>query len=263
VANKTELLKSITDDDTRILYARALDKAVAALKSYEPQFSDFMDPYKMGALCDIVNREYGYELNTMVWGGYADAERRTIGFFPEYAEPGTDVFPISCVRIDYNAKFSRELTHRDYLGSVLGLGINREKTGDILIDESGAYMLMATEVAHFVASGLERVGHTKVKVSVVDNFQAPVKDGTEKRLTVASLRLDAVLCGALNISRGKAAELIKGEKAFVNWAVAKSGAVTVVEGDVLTLRGTGRVILKEITGVTKKDRISVTVEIFK
>jgi RNA-binding protein YlmH len=186
-----------------------------------------------------------------------------IGFFPEYDEPCADAFPISCVRIDYNTKFSRELTHRDYLGSVLGLGINREKTGDILIDEKGAYMLMDSDVATFVVASLERVGHTAVKTSIVRDFHAPDKDGVEKRLTVASLRLDAVLCGALNISRGKAAELIKGEKAFVNWLPAKSGSMTVAEGDVLTLRGTGRVILKEISGITKKDRVSVTVEIFK
>jgi RNA-binding protein YlmH len=124
-------------------------------------------------------------------------------------------------------------------------------------------MLMDSDVAAFVTASLERVGHTAVKISLVDDFQAPIKNGVEKRLTVASLRLDAVLCGALNISRGKAAELIKGEKAFVNWLPAKSGSMTVAEGDVLTLRGTGRVILKEISGITKKDRVSLTVEIFK
>jgi RNA-binding protein YlmH len=261
--NKTELLKSIKNEDERILYARALDKAAATLKLYEPQFTDFTDPFKMGTLCDIVHKEYGFSLNTMVWGGFAEAERRTLGFFPDYTEPTPEDFPISCVEISYNSKFSRELTHRDFLGSVLGLGINREKTGDILIEPDRAYMFADKEVASFICANLERVGHTKVKVSLLDSYTPEVKEGTEKRITVTSLRLDALLCGAFNLSRGKVADLIKGEKAFINWIPVTNGAKLVSQGDTLTLRGCGRVVLKELQGITKKERYAVVLEIFK
>jgi RNA-binding protein YlmH len=265
VINKAELLKAVKDNDERMLYAGALDKAVAALKSYEAQFTAFTDPYKMGTLCGIVQREYSFGLNTMVWGGFDGAERCMLGFFPEYEEPTADKFPISCVKISYNTKFSRELSHRDFLGSILGLGISRDKTGDILIDnEAGcAYALMEREVAAFTVASLERVGHTKVNTAVLDSFAPAVKTGVEKRLTVTSLRLDAVLCGAFNLSRGRVADLIKGEKAFINWVCATSGAKTVAVGDALTLRGTGRVILKEVQGITKKDRVAIVIEVFK
>ncbi len=238
--NKTELLRTIKDEDERILFARAIDRAMSAKKSYEPQFSDFMDPYKMGKLWDIVNKEYCFGLNTMIWGGFNDAERCIIGFFPEYDEPEGTFFPISCVEISYNSKFSRELTHRDFLGSILGLGINREKTGDILIEDNCAYVFAEKDVASFICTNLEKVGHTKVKARLLDTYSVPAKPGVEKRITLTSLRLDALLSGAFNLSRGKVAELIKGEKAYINWASVTSPSKTVNQGYMVTLRGTGR-----------------------
>ncbi len=261
--NKAELLKGIKNEDERMLCARALDKAMMTIKCCEPQFSDFMDPYKMGVLCRLINKELCFGLNTMIWGGFAYAERRMLGFYPDYEEPEEKDFPIACVEISYNGKFSRELSHRDFLGSVLGLGINREKTGDILLEENRAYIFAEKEVASFICANLERVGRTGVKTKLLSTYSKSAKPGEERRITVTSLRLDAVLCGAFNLSRSKVADLIKGEKAFINWGPAISGAKTVSKGDMLTLRGTGRVMLKEIQGITKKDRVAVVLEIFK
>lgn len=263
MSSKSELLKGIKDEDERIFCARGLDRAVMAAKSFEPKFSDFADPFKTALLREIVHKELGYEIKIMSWGGTEDAERRMTGFFPEYTEPETSAFPIACVEIRHNPKFGRQLTHRDYLGSVLGLGITREKTGDILIEEGCAYVLAEKEVAEFITSNLEYVGHTKVKTALTDGYQGQSPKGTEKRLTVSSLRLDAVLSSAFNLSRGKVSDLIKGGKAFVNWIPADSVSKTVAQGDMLTLRGVGRVKLAEVGGLTKRDRISLTVEIFK
>ena len=260
--NKTKLLQPVKEDE-RMLFARALDRAELAAKAYEPQFSDFMDPFKMAALMEIVSKEFGFTLNIMPWGGCDSAERKICGFFPDYMEPEPELFPIACLRIGYNSKFSRPLAHRDFLGSVLGLGINREKTGDIYIEDDCAYMYMDRDIADFTASSLERVGHTKVKCELAAEYKKAEEKGTEKRFTVASLRLDAVLSGAFNISRGKIAELIKGEKAFINWQSCTNTATTVAKGDMLTLRGTGRVLIKEICGITKKDRVALVAEIYK
>ena len=263
MSSRSELLKGIRDEEERIFCARGLDRAVMAAKSFEPRFSDFADPFKTALLQDIVHRELGYEIRTLSWGGTDDAERRMTGFFPEYTEPETSAFPISCIEIRHNPKFSRQLTHRDYLGSVLGLGITREKTGDILIEEGCAYVLAEKEVAGFIASNIEYVGHTKVRTSLTDGYKGQSPKGTERRLTVSSLRLDAVLSAAFNLSRGKVSDLIKGGKAFVNWIPAESLSKTVAQGDMLTLRGLGRVKLTDVGGLTKRDRISLTVEIFK
>lgn len=260
--NKGELLKAVKEEE-RVLFARAIDRAALAVKTFEPQFSDFMDPFKMAQLSEICRGEHNFGLNPMIWGGCEGTERCIMGFFPDFTEPDPELFPISCIKMSYNGKFSRQLTHRDYLGSVLGLGISREKTGDIFIEDDCAYMFMDKDVASFVVSSLERVGHTKVKTDFAKDYKRSAEEGTEKRFTVASLRLDAVLSGAFNISRGRIAELIKGEKAFVNWQSITSAAHTVSQGDMLTLRGTGRVMIKEICGITKKDRVALVAEIYK
>lgn len=261
--NKPQLLKGITDDEERILYARALDKAFLAERSGRAQFSDFMDPRKAGVFCTLADKERSLGAKRLLWGGFEDAERRMIGFFPDYEEPSRENFPIVCIRIAYNGKFSRELTHRDFLGSVLGLGINREKVGDILVEDESACIFVRDEVSDFICTGLERVGRTKVKTELVGTYSGQAKQGEERRITVASLRLDAVLSGAFNISRGKTSDMIRAEKAFVNWTPASGGSGSVAEGDMLTLRGIGRVRLKKIEGTTKKDRVAVVLEIFK
>ena len=261
--NRTELLKGIRDEDERIFCARGLDRADVAARTYVPKFSDFADPYKTALLLDMVHKQYGYELNVISWGGTEDAERRMTGFFPEYTEADTKEFPIACVEIRHNPKFSRELTHRDYLGSVLGLGITREKTGDILIQDGCAYIFAEKEVAEYIAANLEYVGHTKVKTALSDSYRGESPRGFEKRITVSSLRLDAVLSSAFNLSRGKVSDLIKGGKAFINWIPSDNVSKSVAPGDMLTLRGIGRVRLIETGGMTKRDRHSLTVEIFK
>ena len=261
--DRSELLKGVRDEEERIFCARGLDRAEAAVRTWQPRFSDFADPYKTVLLMDIVHRQYGYELKIMSWGGTEDAERRMLGFFPEYSEAEGSAFPIACVEIRHNPKFSRELTHRDYLGSILGLGINREKTGDILIRNECAYVFAETEVAEYIDANLEYVGHTKVKTSLSADYRGESPKGTEKRLTVSSLRLDAVLSAAFNLSRGKVSDLIKGGKAFINWMPSDNASKPVAQGDMLTLRGVGRVRLVEVGGLTKRDRISLTVEIFK
>lgn len=256
--NVSALLRTITDADEKIIYAKAFDKYSLTQKTGKDSFSVFMDPFKAHRLKAMLN---GSEVECVLYGGYEDAERLKAGFFAYGADLAA--FPIVPVCVKYNEKFSRQLTHRDFLGSVLGLGITREKIGDIIILDSGAVCYMDEDIADYVCVNLERVGHTKVRVSVLESYKPKPFEKQEKRLTVASLRLDAVLSGAFNISRGKTSELIRGEKAFINWQCCNSGAKQLEEGDSITLRGFGRIKLKEIVGQTKKDRILINIEINK
>lgn len=260
--NKQELLKNVKDSSEKILYAKALDKALYTLKCFEPSFSDFFDPYKVSNLISLMGN---MGLNTMVYGGYENSERCMIGFFPEYMEPEYEKFPIAIVEIRYNGQYSRVLSHRDFLGSILGLGLNRDKVGDILLEDERALVFLDESIADYVCVNLERVGRTKVNVKISDSsiLKDNTENVTEKKITVASLRLDGVLSGVFNLSRGKIADLIKGEKAFVNWNMTVNGAKTLSEGDVITLRGIGRVKITEICGKTKKDRFLIDVSVYK
>ena len=258
--NRKEILKGISDEADRPAAAKAMDRLELAVKTYTPQFTDFMDPYKAHSIKDMLS---GGDCEIIVYGGYADSERVKIGFFPEFTVPDEKDFEIVPVEISYKRQFSRELTHRDFLGSILGLGITREKTGDIIVEESRAIAFTDIDIADYIVINLERVGHTKVNVKITENFVPKTREAAEKRFTVPSLRLDAVLGGALNISRGRTAEYIKGEKVFINWKKEISVSHTVKEGDMITLRGMGRVKINEIIGNTKKDRILLSVLVYR
>ncbi len=259
--SRSILIKAASDDEERLLISKAADRAEKAIKTFTPEFTVFMDPYKAHAIYDLFR--YEKDISMMLYGGCNDAERLKIGFFPEYTQPDVGLFPISAVGISYNSSFSRELTHRDFLGSVLGLGITREKIGDIMPEKGGAVMFADSDIAEYIAANLERVGRTKVRAEILEGFEPKPIPEREKKLTAASLRLDAVLSAAFNISRSRTSELIKGEKAFINWKKETSVSHTVSEGDVITLRGHGRIRLDEVVKTTKKDRILLRLIIYK
>lgn len=261
--NKTELLNIFKNEDERILAAKITDMFFAAKKKNIPIFSDFFE-YKKFALMKeslLSNFEMEYDF----FGGFSDFERGVLCVFPEYCDKDFVRYPISCLSISYNKKFSSGPTHREYLGSLIGLGIERDKIGDILLSDFGAVVFLKEEISNFVIVNLERVGRTPVKVSESDinEIKIPEKNKKEIYVTVSSLRLDAILCKAFNISRSTAKDLVNAEKAFVNHLPIKDISFNrIKEGDIISLRGYGRIILTQIEGLTKKDKIKLLITKF-
>ncbi|HCT65324.1 MAG TPA: hypothetical protein DIC60_08700 [Lachnospiraceae bacterium] len=255
--DKQALLRNVNQPDERLLLAKVLDQADFSLKRHENTFTDFCDPGKMEIIIRAIGGIQG--LNFTVFGGSDDCERRRIGFCPDYREIDEAEFPIKVVKISVNTKFSKELTHRDFLGSVLGLGIDRGKVGDIFLFEDYTLIFACEEIAKYICANLLRVGKTIVKTQLqaVNEAQMPTKKMEEKSVTVSSLRLDVLVGAAFNMSRGKAVALIESEKVFINWITAKSVSKVVKEGDMLSVRGFGRAKLLEVRGKTKKDRVGV------
>lgn len=258
--NRKEILNNILNEEERLFAAKAIDKMELSKKIYSPAFTEFTDPFKAHYIKNLLLNN-GCEIE--IYGGYNESERVKIGFFDEFSKVDLNDFPISAVEISYNRQYSRELTHRDFLGSVLGLGIVREKTGDIVIEENRGIIFVDSDIADYIVFNLERVGHTKVKTRIIENYKPKMKDAVSKNITVSSLRLDSVTGGALNLSRGKTVDHIKGEKVFVNWKKETSASFSVKEGDVITLRGVGRVKINEVIGNTKKDRVLINISIYK
>lgn len=154
---------------------------------------------------------------------------------------------------------ARKLTHRDYLGSLMGLGIKREMTGDIIVKDSGADIIIMKEIADFLLMNYEKAGRANLKLEIADI--TALDTGTvnieEKRDTVASLRLDNLVSSVFALSRGKAQEAIKAGIVFVNSSQAAKPDIQLKEGDKLVMRGRGKAVLREISGKTRKDRIYV------
>jgi RNA-binding protein YlmH len=186
-----------------------------------------------------------------------------IGFSLAEEELTEEEIPIKIIKIRRKSKkFGQtDLSHRDYLGSILGLGIDRSKVGDILVTEDAAVCFVAEEIAPYITAVLEQVSKTAVIAEETEGADAvPVRQTETKRLTVASLRLDAVAGEAFNLARGKVQMLIGAEKAQVNWNIVTNTSHQLKEGDLISVRGFGRFRLLEIGGKTKKDRTTLVIE---
>ncbi len=260
--DKQKILNNVFKPEEKIIFSKALDKAYFCIKRHEPSFTDFLDPYKISEILRIIGNRSDFK--TVVFGGIDGCERQKIGFFPEFYNEEDFVFPIDAIEITYNSKYSKKLAHRDFLGAMIGLGITREKIGDIIIENESAYVFIDSDIVDFVCFNLEKAGNVKVKVKSVgiDNIVLSESKNNIRNITVSSLRLDVVLSGAFNLSRSKVSELIKAEKAFVNWALAETGSIQVRVGDTVTLRGAGRIRINEILGKTKKDRLLISILTF-
>ncbi|KMT21433.1 RNA-binding protein [Clostridium cylindrosporum] len=169
-------------------------------------------------------------------------------------------FPIKALKITGNFKFEK-VDHRDYLGSILGLGIKREKVGDINVYEDGAEILVHRDVAQYILFNLIKVKHTGVKVLEIDISSIRKKSQNLKELNVnvSSLRFDAVLSGIFNISRTKSSSLIKSGDAKINNIISTDSSTLVKSGQVITLRKYGKIKVGDVIATTKKERLVLSV----
>ena len=194
-------------------------------------------------------------------GGAPAAERRILIFGSEndFGYPPEPPIAVLAVR-PVSEKFAESLTHRDDLGTVLALGIERELVGDIIAREKSAYILCLEQIADYIRTNLTEVRRTAVRVSIETGPApelAPVLK--EEQLNVASERFDAVVAAFCGLARGKADALFAAEKVFVNSLPAKDGSKRLKEGDVFSVRGFGKGIYDGISKETKKGRYYVTV----
>lgn len=259
--DRQALLKSIPEGEERLLFAKALDQAYSCMKRQEPAFTDFMDRAKCGRFMERLRNAGAFR--AAVFGGTEDCERLMMGFCVPGEELLPEMFPIRAIRIRRkNRKFGQAgLSHRDYLGSLLGLGIDRGKLGDILVSEEEAVCFAAEEITPYICAALEQVSKTAVVAEECEMDGAAFAKKTEKkRITVASMRLDAVAGEVFHLSRAKTQGLIGAEKAAVNWAAVTSASCLLKEGDMVSLRGFGRFRVGEAGGRTKKDKLVLEIE---
>ncbi len=258
--NKQALLKQFQDDGLKLEFSKICDNVSLCLKRNEPVYSDFLDPHKAGSFLHVL-QQARVEVACCGFGGYEGSERQIIGVAPRDMPLDAEDFPIEVAHIQYHAKFSRPLTHRDFLGALLGLSIERHLIGDIVLVPEGALAVLHRKMAGYVEANLDKVGRAGVKVRLGSWKEAafPETEKTAKVLLLSSLRLDNVIAAAFHLSRSKAAALVDAEKVLVNWLPASSGAKNVAQGDTITLRGTGRIVIGQVMGTTKKDKFRLEI----
>lgn len=253
--NKKNILDKFSNIDDKLLVTRVLDRANQAEKSWSSTCSDFLDPYQRKlvekVLCSV--QDIGYRFD----GGYEGAERTIAVFQPEHMPDNEEKDLLRVVNIEL--KKEESLTHRDYLGSIMGLGIKREKIGDIIVREKSCSVIVLKDVADYILYNLEKVGRYSVDVSAGEpgSLKVPEPKTKEIKCTVPSLRLDCIVSNGFGVSRSQVAPLFKSGRVYVNWEPEESLSAQVSEGDTISVRGKGRVILDQIGKTTKKDRISI------
>lgn len=230
-----------------------------AAVNHQQKVTDFLDPRQLYIVKSLAN---AYP-EVQIWcsGGYDDAERQRALIAPEYVyvdqiEDELKLQVIECTSTDN--RFS-SLVHGDFLGAMLGLGIKRDKTGDLHISEDTCHLIVASEIADFISLNLNQVHRVSVFTELVsiDALQVTSEQWEEGFTTVPSQRLDAVLSHLIHLSRAKVLQPIRSGHCKVNWKVEEDPSRALEEGDVLSIRGYGRYMLMSFEGKTKKGNIRI------
>lgn len=222
-------------------------------------FTDFLNLNELN-IYHSTARELSF-VNCKTYGGYENAERQIIAFIPD-ALSYEYSYPISCIKIEpVQAKFADKLSHRDYLGAVLNLGIERSVTGDIVLFDGGAWLFCLNKMVDFICSELTRIKHTQVNAVCVSTQEICVIPRFETiHGSIASVRLDSILALAFGSSRSSLVGLIEGGKVFVNGRMVTSNGYKLKEQDLISARGLGRCRFLGISSSTRKGRLIAELE---
>ena len=247
-------------DEERFLMRHVEDLARAAEGRGIARYSGFLSDREQDLARAALNRADVPESDHHFEGGWPGAERKLLCLEPEGCYPAS---PLCCVKLTCRTLSGAALPgHKDYLGSLMGLGITRESVGDILVAEQSVDVLVTEPVRRFLLDSWDSAGRVRLKVQPIGPTELQVPEEKVKLLrdTVSSLRLDSVLSVGFSLSRSKAAEAVTSGKVQVNWADWQKPDRQVVQGDVLTLRGLGKCVLEEVGNQTKKGRVFITVK---
>ena len=233
-----------------------------AQRANERGYSVFSDFLGLSEISEISAMRFSVPVT--LWGGYENAERCVACFGDrEYFADKSD-YPIKCILIKpVNQKFADTLSHRDFLGSLMGLGIRREVLGDIIISENKGYLFCLETIADYIIENLTQVRHTTVKCELTDNIPTDILPQPENlEIIVSSERLDVIVSAIYKMSRSQVLPIFHTEKVFVNGVVKTSPSAILNVGDKVSVRGFGRFIYNGVLRHTKKDRLVISVDIF-
>ena len=221
-------------------------------------FSDFLNLNEQNMVSSL-KRQFP-QIVMEIFGGYENAERQMVAFHPD-ALAFTWEYPIDCLKIEPKAiKFSESLTHRDYLGALLNLGIERSVIGDLVVQEKAAWFFCQNKMTDFFLDNLCRVRHTNILITKVDDpDKLPCPKLEAINGTCASVRLDSLISLAFKASRSSMVSYIEGGQVFVNGKLITSNGYEPKEGDIISVRGKGRFIFDGMSHQTKKGRCGVRI----
>lgn len=234
-----------------------LDKAYDAITLSEqrnfPRFLGFLNEHESLYL----RQNLPHHADVLFYGGYAEATRLMLG-----ACAVEDDFPITALEFTYKPEY--ELRHRDFLGSLMALGIRRDTLGDILTDKGRTVIFVRDDIAPYILDNVEKIGKVGVNIGYADTADLPVPDDfDDKVFTLSSLRLDTFVATAANLSRDKAAQLIKNQMVMVNHVIEDGVSSRLQEGMTVTIRKYGKFVLTAMLGASRKGKLRIAVRHYR
>lgn len=255
---KENILGHIQQSEIKKKWRGILDQAEQVMNKHVIRKTLFLSPgewnYAESILCHYSNVQW------LADGGYENAERKRLVIFPDYKHYDSIEDFIALLKIKHNAK-TGDLTHRDYLGALLSLGIEREIIGDIIVGEDWAYLFTTSEMKDFIKFNLNTVGSSKVMIEDADSLPDDVESDQMIIIagTVASLRIDSVISMVLRLSRQKSQSLVTSHKVKINWVPVQKNMLLLKERDMISVSGFGRFKLLSIGNLTRSQRWRIEV----
>ena len=256
--NRDNIDKIAKNPEDRLLLAKVWDKINAGLRKSIPANSCFLSPREL----EMTRLLFGEPEGLHRFGGYDEAERQMLVYLPEYMEEESlywDDSPVVCLRAVYYEGDS--LTHRDFLGALMGAGVARETVGDICVGKGSCDFFVTREIAPWLLQNFSSAGRTRFPLTEIPLTEASIPEPEIKEIrdTLASMRLDAVISSGFRIGRSLASDYVNAGKAAINGLPCTKSDKTVNEGDKVSVRGLGKIKLQQVNGQTKKGRISVVI----
>jgi len=238
------------------------EKSEKVYKRGIKEVTDFLDPSEAD-YCEEFLKKQKEKVTYSFYGGYPEAERKRLCIAPIGDEIETSDFDILVLEAS-SRKLIREISHRDILGALMGTGIKREKTGDILLLSNGAAIIADKGMISYLTGNFPLIKNNSFITEVFssEEYSFPEVEATEKVINISSWRLDGVIAKAYNLSRGDAQEFIKSGKVKVNHRENLKTDTILSENDVISVRTKGRFVIIEELGKTKKDNYRVLINIY-
>lgn len=254
--DKLKLTNHIKDIDLKNKMFKIIDKANSCLKNYDIKQTDFFNPYEVKNAISILNSDS--DIKYTVEGGYDNAERCSIFIYPYYMEYEEIEENLRFIQVEGNFKF-KNVSHKDYLGSLMNLGIKREKIGDIIIHDDFCQIIVSNNICDFIIMNLSKVSKNNVKVFEISktDIVESIQHYKDISFTVSSDRLDCIISGIYNISRQESMKYINSEKVYVNYEKIITPSKEIKNESLISVRGKGRAKIVQVGAATKKGKIKI------
>lgn len=248
----------IKDEETRNSVRKIADKVLYVSKNYTVAVTEFTNPYVAELCLPIIKN---YDVKFELFPSYEHGERKVFILYPDYFDGIDHDEYITGLRVNNRSKF-KMLNHKDYLGALMSLGIDRNKTGDIYVHDDYADIILHTDISDYIMFNLDKIGHNKIEVGKIKIEQVNFKEQEHVivNITSSSMRIDNIVKHIINKSRETASDMVKAGDVKVNWLIEEKVSAEIKENDMLSISRYGRYKISKLSGLTKSGKSKIEIK---